>query len=67
MFSYFWANQMSNVTVEIRTKSHAIVIQWFSYFCDACLHFLMETPIQNGGIGHSVQIDESLVATRIQV
>ena len=55
MFSYFWANQMSNVTVEIRTKSHAIVIQWFSYFYDACLHFLMENPIQNGGIGHSVR------------
>ena len=34
---------------------------------NVCVHFLMETPIQNGGIGHSVQIDESLVATRIQV
>ena len=40
------------------------VVQYFQYFRDVCSHWLPENPIQLGGVGYTVQIDESLLSKR---
>ena len=44
--------------------SEPTVVQYVQYFRDVCSHWLLENPIQLGGDGFNVQIDESLFSKR---
>ena len=44
--------------------SRQICIQWYQYFRYICTNHLIRNPYQIGGVGHIVQIDESLMAKR---
>ncbi|GFN85115.1 hypothetical protein PoB_001162100 [Plakobranchus ocellatus] len=62
---FAWSFKESAVhTVHLTGLSENTVIQWFCYFRDVCSHHLVENPAQIGGIGHYVEIDESLMSKR---
>jgi len=44
--------------------SHVTAIDWYSFMRDICSQDQLANPIQVGGRGHIVTIDESLVARR---
>lgn len=65
LLAYFWAHESSiSATTAMIGLSHVSVIQWFAYFRDVCSHKLVNNPIQIGGAGIVVEIDESVVARR---
>ena len=41
-----------------------MLIGWSQFFRDICSRWLIDHPIRLGGVGHVVQIDESLLARR---
>ena len=41
-----------------------MLIDWSQFFRDICSRWLIDHPIRLGGVGHVVQIDESLLARR---
>lgn len=62
---YSWACKTPiNVAVEQCGISEKSMIQWYQYLRDAVSHKLVEHEYQIGGVGHIVEIDESLIAKR---
>ena len=60
-----WANNMLMAEAEVWCEvSEKSVLQWFQFFRDVCSHELTTNPIQIGGPGVVVQIDETLMARR---
>lgn len=63
--AYFWSRKTSISAVVSMTKiSERSAIQWYSYFRDACSHYLVTHPQQIGGIGVVIEIDECLISRR---
>ena len=56
---WMWSKQASNfeTTGDLGT-SPTTTVNWFSYMCDICSNDLIWQPIQLGGPGHIVAIDE---------
>lgn len=62
---YFWSHDISlNSAVSMIGLSKPTLIDWYSYLRDVCSHKLLTTPIQIGGPGVIVEIDESVVSRR---
>ena len=38
------------------------IIRWYQHFRDVCSRFLIKNEYKIGGVGHVIQIDESLIA-----
>jgi len=58
---YFWAldTSVAHCTHHVGV-SCATVVQWYQYFHAVCSWKFLRTPIELGGIGNFVQIDESV-------
>lgn len=62
---YFWSHETPVTSVESMTGlTRKTIIQWYSRLRDVCSQQLLEHPIQIGGPGISVEIDESLISRR---
>ena len=65
LLAYFWAYEMPNCTAAEMLGLHPnTVAQWFSYLQDAASNHLLRNPMQIGGPGRVVEIDESVIARR---
>ena len=65
LLAYFWAYEMPNCTAAEMLGLHPnTVVQWFSYLRDAASNHLLRNPMQIGGPGRIVEIDESVIARR---
>ena len=63
--AYFWAYKIPVINIiEMTGKSNKTIIQWYSYFKDACSYYFEENDHLIGGVGHIVEIDESIFAKR---
>ena len=63
MTAYFRSVGIQNhQIISMLNVSEPNVVQYFQYFRDYCSHWLLENPIQLGGVGYTVQIDESLLS-----
>ena len=61
----FWSVGIQNhQIISMLNLSEPNVVQYFQYFPDVCSHWVLEKPIQLGGVGYTVQIDESLLSKR---
>ena len=62
---YWWTIDTPVHTVELQTQvDHKTVTDWFSFLRDVCSAELLANPVRIGGVGHTVAIDESLIARR---
>ena len=52
---------VTTTSAMVGVSQHSVV-QWYQYFRDVCFHYLIAYPLRIGGPGHTVQIDESLIA-----
>jgi len=59
---YFWAAEtgVTQATNHLSISS-ATVVQWYQYFRDICSWKLLRSPLILGGVGKTVQIDESVL------
>ena len=65
LLAFFWAHESRvTSTSEMLGLHENTVVQWFSYFRDACSNYLVRHPIQIGGVDSVVEIDESVMARR---
>lgn len=62
---YWWAKDMpvTRAAEEVGV-SEGTAIEWFLRFRELCASYLLETAQPIGGIGHTVEIDESKFGTR---
>lgn len=61
VFVYLWAHRIPLGTAAVLSGiSQQSLLQWYVYFRDVCSHELVNSPIQLGGPGRIVEIDESL-------
>ena len=44
--------------------SSSTVVQWYSYLRDTCSHYFVNNDYKIGGIGHRVELDESVISRR---
>ena len=57
---YCWAHKVPNKQAEdITAMRHATLSDWYAHMRRVCSHWLVENPAQLGGVGMTVQIDES--------
>ncbi len=45
-------------------RASEAAVQWFQYYRDVCTEWLLHNPIQLGGEGRIVEINESVIARR---
>lgn len=65
MAGLFWSKSSSNgMVMETWKFSSGTVVDWFNYFRDICRRYLTLHPIRISGVGHVVEIDESIVAKK---
>jgi len=59
---YFWAAEtgLTQATNHLSISS-ATVVQWYQYFRDICSWKLLRSPLILGGVGKTIQIDESIL------
>ncbi|KAL3094767.1 hypothetical protein niasHS_006062 [Heterodera schachtii] len=65
LLAYSWALGIAlhTQTEMIVLKMHAL-IDWANFFRGICSRWLIDNPIRLGGVGHVIQIDESVLARR---
>ena len=62
---YYWSLELPVTTVsEMLAISQKTAIQWYAYFREVCTNQLVAHPVQLGGPGHIVEIDETNIARR---
>jgi hypothetical protein len=65
LLTYFWSHSMPNITVqEMFGFSNKTICDWYNFLRNVCSHYLEVNPIRIGGIGHTVEIDESVISRR---
>ncbi len=63
ILTYLWgANASVKLTVEVTGLVKTTVIDWFNFLRDVCANWVRANPPIVGGVGHIVQIDESVVS-----
>lgn len=63
--AYFWALDLHNHQVQaMLDTSKSTVVQYFQFYRDVCSTWLLNNPIQLGGVGTVVQIDECVISKR---
>ncbi len=63
ILTYLWAaNATVKLTAEVTELSKPTVIDWFNFLRDVCTNWMRDHPPIVGGIGHVVEIDESVVS-----
>ena len=62
---YYWCIELSmqEVTAQVQVDENT-VISWFNFIREICSADLIANPVQLGGPGHIVAIDETMVARR---
>jgi len=61
--AYYWAIYGSHAEVKRQVDlENQSVTDWFSFMRDLCTFDLLSNPVQLGGQGHIVAIDETVVA-----
>ena len=63
--TYWWARG-STITTAIHETGHSskTVVDWFNFHRDVCAQHFIDHPVQIGGIGKTVEIDESKFGKR---
>lgn len=62
---YFWSQNFSNsMAVRHLELSEHTVVDWYNMIREVCSTDLINNPLVIGGVGHTVAIDESMVARR---
>ena len=62
---YTWPRKIPvNVAVDVIGVSEVTIIQWYQYIRDVTSHHLLNNAYQIGGVGHIVEIDETLMSKR---
>ncbi len=63
VLTYLWAaNATAKLTAEVTGLTKPTVIDWFNFLRDVCAKWMEANPPIVGGVGHVVQIDESVVS-----
>ncbi len=61
--AYFWSNEiMVKNTVEMTGLSERAVIDLYNFFREVCSFWISRITRPIGGVGHIVQIDETVVS-----
>ena len=57
---YWWSRQVkqTDASVESGVSVHSI-IDWQNFIRDICCQYLLDHPVQMGGPGRTVEVDES--------
>ncbi|XP_029635052.1 uncharacterized protein LOC115210589 [Octopus sinensis] len=62
---YCWGSNLTITgAIAMTGLSKSTVIQWYQYMRDICSNNLINNPYQIGGVGHVVEVDESLMCKR---
>jgi hypothetical protein len=62
---YEWAHRTSITDTQSRLAiSPKTIVQWFQFFRDCCSNYMEQNPNQIGGLGHVVEINESVISKR---
>lgn len=63
--SYWWSkNEPVSRVVQETGHTQKTIIDWFNFHRDICTQYFLDHPIQIGGIGTTVEIDESKFGKR---
>ena len=62
---YTWSRKIPvKAAVDVIGVSEVTIIQWYQYIRDVTSHHLLNNAYQIGGVGHIVEIDETLMCKR---
>ncbi len=58
--SYWWACEAS-VSMAVQQTGHSTktIVDWYNFHRDICAQWFLDHPVQIGGVGKVVEIDES--------
>ena len=57
---YWWSRQIQQtVAIDELGISHQSVIDWWNFIRDVCCQYLLDHPVEMGGPGRTVEVDES--------
>ena len=63
--TYWWSRgaTISNAVQETG-QSHTTVVDWYNFHRDVCTQYFIDHPVEIGGVGKIVEVDESKVDSR---
>ena len=62
LLAYLWAYMTPvEVMIDQLGLGNDAIINWCNLFCESCSTWLLNNFVQIGGVGHVVQIDETLI------
>ncbi len=63
--SYWWACEAS-VSMAVQQTGHSTktIVDWYNFHRDICAQWFLDHPVQIGGVGKVVEIDESKFGRR---
>ena len=63
--TYWWSRELP-VTMAMHETGHSTdtIVDWYNFHCDVCAQYFIDHPVQIGGAGKVVEIDESKFGRR---